>query len=592
MPISDKEEKKLLKKIDDRAVTGVWAKLDRFFVIFFYILLTISIIVVAATIYYYIPGMAAANWGDDTVLVMGERKMGEGHVMVKEREIYIKLESLQINVDPYLFWDENEKTAIITTADKVVHIGSEALDTEVNLEPVSLEFPVIEEEGSYYLPLIFLSDFYKLAVNYIRSTDTVIVDFIEEGDAEVATVTVEYLCLRERPDMRSPVLKITGKGERVRLEESSEDEEWARVRSQEGYVGYILRQYLHLEDEYYNDRYSLPEQEDVPSEKKIPEHPFVLVWEYVHRRTADTADIGYMPSLNVVSPTWFHLRDSEGNLRNIADPGYVDWAKERGYEVWGLVTNDFDPEMTAEFLSSSAARKNMIDQLLIFANLYDLDGINLDFENFHSDYRDLYTQFARELAPLCKEAGLVLSVDVTFISTSTYWSLCYDRRALGEIVDYMMVMAYDEHWGSSPVAGSVSSLPWVERNLQRVLQEVPAEKVVLGVPFYTRRWKIEYPEDGGEKVSSSAYGMQTIEDILSEKDVTREWDEDALQNKVTYREDFTTYMVWMEDEDSMRRRIDIVNRYKLAGVAAWRRGFEKPEIWDVIRDELENYPVN
>lgn len=546
---------------------------------------------------YLFPGLLAADWGEETVLVIGNLKVGEGVVLAMDREIYVCLETIRDHLDPYIYWDEQERTAIITTAERVIHMRSEAVASEINLRPVDLEFPLLrDDEGRFFLPLVFLADFYGLQVEYFGETDTVVID--QRGDRAMgAVVEGAAICLREGPSIRSPMLAVLGDGELLRLEEDRGGE-WVRVRTARGLVGHVPRRYLRVEGSYI-DMAALPGDgmaaetegegigvgyEQVPVKKK-PESPFVMVWEYVYRKT-DVEKIGEMPFLNVISPTWFNVRDEEGNVENLADPVYVRWARERGYDIWATVTSSADRELTAGVLSSSARRRKVIDQILIYARLYGLEGVNLDFENFHADYRDLYTQFVRELAPLCREEGLVLSVDVTMLSSSVYWSLCYDRAALAASADYVMLMAYDEHGGSSRVAGSVSSLPWVERGLQKVLQEVPAEKLVLGVPFYTRQWEIEYLEGGGQEVSSKAYSMGMIEEIVRRRGAAPRWDSDALQNKVVYKEGEKTYEIWIEDADSMRQRAALVNKYGLAGIAAWRRGFETPEMWELIGTAL------
>jgi spore germination protein YaaH len=223
---------------------------------------------------------------------------------------------------------------------------------------------------------------------------------------------------------------------------------------------------------------------------------------------------------------------------------------------------------------------------LVFSSLYNLDGINIDFENMHFHDRDLLTQFMRELTPLAHEQGLTVSIDVTMISNSLNWSRIYDRPALAEIVDYVALMAYDEHWANSPVAGPVASLPWVERGLQAVLQEVPAEKLLLGMPFYARIWKEEMLEGGDVEVSANAYSMARVQETLKEKKAAVSWDERAKQNYAEYREGDILYRVWVEDAESIRQRVELVHKYNLAGVASWRRGFEKPEIWQIIQDAL------
>ncbi|MDO9534165.1 MAG: glycosyl hydrolase family 18 protein [Bacillota bacterium] len=294
-----------------------------------------------------------------------------------------------------------------------------------------------------------------------------------------------------------------------------------------------------------------------------------------------------MPGINVISPTWFHLRDEEGNLTNLADSSYVNWAHGKGYQVWALVSNNFDRDLTAAVLRSSEKRERVIDQLLAFSALYNLDGINVDFENMYPEDRDNLTQFMRELAPLAREQGLVLSIDVTFISGNLYWSLIYDRAALADAADYIIVMAYDEHWGTSPVAGSVASLPWVERGLQRVLREVPADKLILGLPLYTRLWEIEYLEGGAEKVASRAYGMDRIQNILAEEGVQPVFNEESGQNYASFDRGDRHYKVWVEDLISLESRIDLAEKYGLAGVAAWRRGFESEEVWELFSRRLK-----
>jgi len=559
------------------------------------IILLVGVLVAAlGTFIYFLPGMVTAEWGDEPVLVIGNRKVGEGLVHPGDREIYINLQTLKEEIDPHLYWDEEEETAIVTTEERVIHLHSEELESEINLRPVELEFPLRQKDDElYYLPLLFLTDFYEIYVDYIEDTNTVVIDNVED-EAREGILTEDAISLRVGPSMREPVLEVLQKGETLRLEdEGGEEDGWILARAESGKVGYLQEDYVRREGEYEFPDSALAgeekeeeELEEEKAEKKLPEHPFVMVWEDYHS-PPNIEQIGEMPSLEVVSPTWFHVNDKEGNIHNIAEPEYVDWAHERGYKVWGLVTNSFDPDLTAEVLTSSSLRRKVIDQLIVYANLYDLDGINLDFENFHVDYRDYYTQFVRELAPLCREEGLVLSVDVSMITQNEYWSLAYDREALGEIVDYVMLMAYDEHWGASPVAGSVSSLPWVEEGLQEVLEKVPADKLVLGVPFYARKWTIEEGDDGEEEVSSRAFSMGRIEDIIEERDFEIEWDEDARQNLAVYEDDDKTYKIWLEDADSMKQRVELVNEYDLAGIAAWRRGFEKPEIWELIQDNLE-----
>lgn len=544
-----------------------------------------------AAVYLY-PGFLPAHWGDDTVLVIDNKVLGEDLAVVEDREIYLHVSPLKEYLDPHFYWDEEEETAVITTRDRVIHMQSEELTAEVNMEPLELEFPLKEKNEGLFLPLVFLSDFYEIEVEHLSGTDTVVVDRLEE-EGYRGKVTSSGARLREGPGIREATLEVMEEGDEVRVEE--DEEGWTVVRSESGKVGYLQRDDYSITGPYHvEDREggAFPGEREEEVTPDPPDHPINLVWEFAYLEV-DPDGIGEMPPVNVVSPTWFHLKNEEGDIRNMADPEYVDWAHERGYQVWGLVTNDFDPELTEELLTSTDRRKRFIRQLLAHARLYDLDGLNIDFENFHYRLRDEFTQFVRELAPLCRKEGLVLSVDVSIISRSAYWSLGYDRGALAEAADYVALMAYDEHYAGSPVPGSVSSLPWVRESLEEVLAEVPEEKLLLGVPFYTYLWEIEYSgEDGDdiEKISSRALGMEQIEAHLSRRGVEPEWDEEAEQYRAEFEEDGKTYKVWLEEEESMRRRIELVNEYGLAGVAAWRRGFEREEIWEEIDEVLSGYP--
>ncbi len=328
-----------------------------------------------------------------------------------------------------------------------------------------------------------------------------------------------------------------------------------------------------------------PPQRAVENKKTAPPDPMVIVWEYA-AIGADPASIDPMPSVDIISPTWFHIIDEEGTIDSQFDRDYLNWARERGYDIWALVTNDFDPDITAAILSDEETRQSIVEELSELALEYELEGLNIDFENFHSDYRDLFTKFVSELAERCREKNIIVSVDVTMISNSAYWSGNYDRAALAEAADYIILMAYDEHWASSPVAGSVASLPWVERGLVQVLSEVPPEKLILGVPFYTRLWEVDKSGDEPLVLNSWAYSMHRAEEIIEDNEAKIHWDSEALQHVASYTKDGLNYKMWLEDTTSMSYRLELVDRFELAGVAGWRRGLEKEEIWGLIDDWL------
>jgi spore germination protein YaaH len=525
-------------------------------------------------------------------------KLQNEQILVQEDEMYVDVKFLQREMDPTVIYEEESQSLIWTTQDQVLTLRNSTLTDEIKGEKVELQFPLTLIEGTIYVPI---TPFKKLlpydvvlhengeVVEVVSKQLPILHGEIIKKEADLDKVEeeeeIQTFFLRAGTSDQEPYITTLEPGSEVIIFE--EIEAWYYVQA-DGFLGYIPKESLKIKEI------------NTPTwEKEVksftPWNPIGdkinLTWEHVIRRTPDPSQIPPLPGVNVISPTWFHLKDNEGGLKNIADTNYVRWAHRNGYQVWALVTNDFNPDLTHEVLSSYEKRKNIILQLLYYAELYDLDGYNVDFENVYLKDKENVVQFMRELTPYLHEQRLVVSIDVTIKSNSEMWSLFLDRPALGQIVDYMMVMTYDEHWGSSPVAGSVASLSWVERGLRGVLAEVPNEKLLLGVPYYTRLWKEELV-DGKTKVTSRAYSMQGITNWLEERQVEISYDEASGQNYAEYFDDEEKvwYKVWIEDEMSMQKRMNLVLKYDLAGVASWRRGFEKPAIWEVIEQELNKRP--
>jgi spore germination protein YaaH len=261
-------------------------------------------------------------------------------------------------------------------------------------------------------------------------------------------------------------------------------------------------------------------------------------------------------------------------------------------QVWALFSNGFEPERTEQALATYETRQKMIQQLLAFAKTFKLQGINIDFENVKTSDKDNLVQFVREFTPLAHEQNLVVSIDVTPKSGSEFWSVFLDRARLGQVVDYMMVMAYDEHWATSPKAGSVSSLPWAETAIRRILEEdrVPPYKLVLGIPLYTRLWTEEPDGKGGIKVSSKTMSMKAVADLLAENKLQPQVSQETGQHYVSYKEGNAVKKIWIEDALSIEARMKLVKKYNLAGTASWARSFASSGIWEVIDRHLQSRP--
>lgn len=508
----------------------------------------------------------------------------------KKEQLMLPLEFLRTHIDPNIIYEKSSESVIVTTDQKVVRLRTQGLTSTINEKPFKLSFPIEVREDNVYIPIAPILDLYDLDIREDNQTGIVSVaqagEPLQWGKIQMKDKE-ETIPLRTGPSIQEPILGDLSREDDVVIWD--EDNGWYQVQALNGLTGYVQKSQVRLEQIE-----TVPKKKD-PVKPHVPWKPtggkINMTWEHVTNKNPDTSKIDPMPGLNVISPTWFHLKDGEGNLANNADRSYVQWAHQQNLQVWALVDNGFDPDRTHEALSTYDRRMNMIKQLLSFAQMYNLQGINIDFEDVYLKDKQNVVQFVREFTPLAHEQGLVVSIDVTAKSSSERWSMFLDRKALAETVDYMMLMGYDEHWGSSPVAGSVASLPWVENSLVRILEEddVPPSKLVLGVPTYTREWT-EEQVDGKTKVSSRAIFMSRQERTIREQNLTPVFLEDVGQNYVEYKDGNATKKIWMEDAVSMKLRVELVKKYDLAGIASWRRGYESPDIWTVIEETLNQRP--
>ncbi len=329
-----------------------------------------------------------------------------------------------------------------------------------------------------------------------------------------------------------------------------------------------------------------------------------LTWEQTYVKNDAEPTIPHMEGLNVISPTWFkakeYYNDTQGikhkfenlyeglqsdiRMEDIGSLSFIEWAHKNNYDVWPLFNNEFDIDVADKILNNNKSRKKTIELLLEYTDKYKLDGINLDFENMYYKDRHRYTDLLRELAPLLREQGVITSVDVTKIEASSInWSMCYDRKGLDEVVDYVALMAYDQNGTWSTVSGSVAQYNWVENSIKGLLTQVRNEKLLLGVPFYVRVWE----EKDGKVINTIATSMEKVQNLINENKAKIVWDETSGQYIARYEKDSKTIKIWVEDKNSINLKLSLIHKYKLGGIASWSRGFETPDIWDTINKNLK-----
>lgn len=499
----------------------------------------------------------------EIALVIGTEKMEERGLVDGDR-VYLPLDVVNTYLNQRYYWDSANQQILYATPSELTSASasSEAGDK------------VWVKDDKVYLNLTYVQEFTDLDAYITKDPYRIAIQYKFKN---VKTVTVKKnTSIRYRGGIKSAILTSVKKGTKLRLIEEMEN--WDQVATDDGYIGYIDKKKVGEAEKTKFERSFKKEQYSyLTMDSKVN-----MVWHQVTSTDANAyfADAtANMTGVNVISPTWFYLTDTSGNIASIASADYVSQAHEKGLQVWGLIDNFTQEVSTTETLSSTAARQNIISQLIQAAQDVGMDGINVDFESLSEDVGTHFLEFLRELSIECHKNNLVLSVDNPVPEDFTSH---YDRAEQGRVVDYVIIMGYDEHYVGSE-AGSVASLPWVEQGIQDTLKEVPAKRVINAIPFYTRLWRTT-----GGNVTSEAIGMDQAQQTIAENNVETYWDKTTSQNYGKYDIDNSTYQIWLEDAQSVAEKVKLVSKYDLAGVSAWKLGFENNGIWQVISDNLNN----
>ena len=499
---------------------------------------------------------------DEMTVILGTDIMETKAVKSGDR-VYLPLDMVNTYLNQRYYWDSaNQQILYATPSELQYYPASGSGDSEVWLK-----------DDTVYLNLDFIKKYTDLDA-YVYDNPSRIA--IQHQFTSVNTVTVKKdTSIRYRGGIKSLILTDVSKGTTRLYMEALED--WVQVATMDGYIGYVRKDTLSdMETKDFERDFQKEEYTYLTMEDKVN-----LSWHQVTTQEANAylADsIANISGVNVISPTWFYIQDTAGNIGNIASADYVSLAHERGLKVWGLIDNFTADVSTTETLSQLASRQNIIQQLVQAALSVGLDGINVDFESLSEDAGPHFLEFLRELSIECHKNNLVVSVDNPVPEDFTSH---YDRKEQGLVVDYIIIMGYDEHYVGSD-AGSVASLPWVEQGVQDTVTEVTPERTILAIPFYTRLWKT-----AGGAVTSEAIGMDEAQNVLSANAVEPVWDGSVGQNYATFEQDNSTYQIWLEDAQSIAEKVKLIPKYNLAGVAQWKLGFENSSIWQTISDNLQ-----
>lgn len=520
------------------------------------------------------------NVSTGTYLVL-DHQITDGDCLIHGGEAFISVDVLQDDVNARFYWDSNESILIYTTASTVYQAQPDETSYSVDNMSSDAGYTIVREEsGTVYVNLEFVKLFTDIEYTVYDDPSRIVVTTVWD-DVSAADTKKKTRLMRSAGISKGYIVSVD-KGETVTVIE--EGETWTQVVTADGIIGYLKTAAL---SEVYTVENTRTFEETVYTNVRRDE-PINLTWHQVSVTTANSyvsSVLSEADGINVICPTWMNLSDDQGNIENRCSSDYVTAAHKAGVEVWGLVSNleseDVTSADTTTVLTHTSTRVTLENKLIAAAIEYGLDGLNIDFETMETDVGDSFIQFIRELSILCRRNNLVLSVDIPpSLGTTEY----YAREELSEIVDYVILMAYDEHYSGSS-AGSVASIDWVEDAVVTTLEEVDAQALILGIPLYTRLW--ELTSDGSEVEACYAYGMEDIEELLTENGASKTWDESTGQYYAEYEADGYLYQVWLEDAESISLKLDVMNSYDLAGCATWKVGYETSDIWEVISAALE-----
>ena len=490
---------------------------------------------------------------------------------------YFDLATVHEYFNARFYVDEREKLLLYSLPDETVRVAIDSMMIQTKGGETKMPYKVARYEGdTLYIAVDFVKEYTNFSYDAFRDPGRMQV-YTEWSEVRMARISRDTQ-VRYRGGIKSEILTEIAHDTRVIVLE--EMETWAKVKTSDGFIGYVEKRRL---GEIYNERQvPVTSYEEPEFQANTRDHKISMGWHYIGGLAGNdtlTEVTRNTQGLNVISPTWFFLNDDEGNFTSFASHSYIKTAREMGLEVWALVENMTNNVDMFELLGSTSKRAYLIENLIEAALEYEIDGINVDFEELKPNTGVHFIQFIRELSIPCREHGLVLSVD-NYVPYS--FNDFYNRPEQGVFADYVVIMGYDEHYRGSEKAGSVASINYVENGIKRTVEQVPAHKVINGVPFYTRIW-----ETKGASVTSQAVGMALAREWVANRNLTPVWDEETCQNYVEYRDnDGGFHQVWLEDADSLRVKFNIMRNYAIGGVAFWQLGQETEDIWEVVMDYL------
>lgn len=543
------------------------------------ILIIIIAIILIGTIAYNISNNIIVDKNKSINLVINNKNVTSNlkkEIIIENDNIYISKQDLGNFFDKYIYEDTENNNIVTTYNNKIASISLEKNKININGSTKNTYAHAENKEGTIYVPITELEDVYGIEIKYLPDSKVLTIDSTSKEQKK--GIITKNVSVKSSTKFISKTIDKVKKGSYVIV--VSEDKGYTKIRTENGKVGYVKTNKV---------ANTVVVREEMQETKQIG-GKVNMVWDYYSEVTSAPDRTGVtMDGVNVVSPAFFHLNTSGELTENVGTQGqaYIDWAHSNGYKVWPMVQNAGNGmlNVTSNIMNDYNKRQKLINQIVNYCVKYKLDGINIDFENMKKEDKDMYSRFIIELTPRLKDMGIVVSVDVTAPDGSETWSLCFDRNVIGDVADYIIFMAYDQYGTSSNKSGTTAGYDWVNLSLNKFLktEEIESNKIILAIPLYTRLWT---EDSSGKVVKQSTVSMKNIDSILP-SGVNKQWDDNLKQYYVEYQDGQYTKKMWIEDEKSLKEKINLINSNNLGGVASWEKGMETDNFWTFLKENLD-----
>lgn len=543
------------------------------------IFITIISIILIGVIAYNINNYIILDKNKNINLVINNKNVTSNlkkEIIIEDDNIYLSKQDLENFFDKYIYEDTENDNIVTTYHNKIASISLEENKININGSNKETYAHAENRDGIIYIPITELEDVYGIEIKYIENSKVLTIDSTSKEQKKA--IITKNVAVKSSTKFIAKTLDRVKKGSYVVV--VSEDNGYAKIRTENGKIGYVKSNKI---------ANTVVVREEIQEQNQI-NGKVNLVWDYYSEVASAPNRTGVtMDGVNVVSPAFFHL-NSKGELtENIGQSGqqYIEWAHNNGYKVWAMVQNAGNGmiNVTSEIMNDYNKRQELINEIVSVCVKYKLDGINLDFENMKQEDKDMYSRFVIELTPRLKDMGVVISVDVTAPDGSETWSMCFDRHVIGDVVDYIVFMAYDQYGTSSNKSGTTAGYNWVELSLNKFLktEEIESQKIILAIPLYARLWT---EDSSGKVVKQTTVPLKNMNSIVPEN-ANKQWNDDLKQYYVEYKDNSYTKKIWIEDEKSLEAKISLINKNNLGGVASWEKGMETDNFWTFLQEKLD-----